>query len=76
MGTSHRFADVERLDQIDPERRYTGRELIDIIRARTFPPYKGAYLEAAGGRVYLCLKLLGEEQMDARPEAVGREDDD
>ncbi len=62
-GTFHRTRDVERIDHIDPEGTYTARELIDVIRARTFPPYSGAYLMDQGRRVYLRLHLLYEEQL-------------
>lgn len=62
-GTYHRRRDVERIDEIDPNQTYTARELIDIIRARTFPPYPGAYLKQDGGRIYLRLQLLREKEL-------------
>jgi methionyl-tRNA formyltransferase len=62
-GTSHRTADVETIDEIDLDRSYRARDLLDIIRARTFPPYRGAYFVTdAGDRVYLRLELLGEDE--------------
>jgi len=64
-GTCHRVRDVERIDDIDPDRTYTARELIDIIRARTFPPYAGAYFKQRGRKVYLRLQLLYEEELRA-----------
>ena len=54
-GTTHRVRDVEAIDRIDPGRAYTARELIDVIRARTFPPHKGAYIEVDGRRIHLRL---------------------
>jgi methionyl-tRNA formyltransferase len=60
IGTSHRTRDVERIDCIDLDRCYTGRELIDILRARTFPPYRGAYFMEGGRRIYLQLSLEQE----------------
>ncbi len=61
-GTVHRRSDVDRIDRIDLEKEYKARELIDILRARTFPPYNGAYFVAEGKRVYMELKLFyGEE---------------
>jgi methionyl-tRNA formyltransferase len=63
-GTFHRVRDVEQIDAIDLERSYTARELIDIIRARTFPPYRGAFVERDGKRVYLRLQLLDEEELE------------
>ncbi len=61
-GTHHRVKDVEKVDAIDLERMYRGRELIDLLRARTFPPHKGAYIEVDGKRIYLSLKLQVEGQ--------------
>jgi methionyl-tRNA formyltransferase len=62
-GTYHRTEDVKDVDCIDLDRKYTARELIDIIRARTFPPYPGAYFVHQGRKVYLRLQLLYEEQL-------------
>lgn len=56
-GTLHRTRDVERVDRIDLDRKYTARELINILRARTFPPYRGAYFVDGKKRVYLSLSL-------------------
>ena len=62
-GTYHRTHDVERIDHIDLDRIYTARELTDIIRARTFPPYPGVYFIHQGRKVYLHIQLLYEEQL-------------
>ncbi len=63
-GTYHRSGDVEAIDLIDLERSYGAKELINILRARTFPPYKGAYFVDNGRKVYLRLQLYGEDQID------------
>ncbi len=63
-GTYHRTQDVMQIDRIDLDRTYTARELIDVIRARTFPPYPGAYFIHQGRKVYLRLQLLYEEQLN------------
>jgi methionyl-tRNA formyltransferase len=66
-GTVHRVKDVAAVDEIDLGREYKARELIDLIRARTFPPHTGAYFKTAGGRkVYVRLELFyaDEEQHD------------
>lgn len=63
-GTYHRTRDVERIDHIDLDHTYTARELIDVIRARTFPPCPGAYFIHQGRKVYLRLQLLYEEQLN------------
>jgi len=56
-GTSHRLRDVESIDEIDLRRPYVAQDLINILRARTFPPYKGAYILVNGKRIYLRLQL-------------------
>lgn len=62
-GTYHRTRDAEAIDEIDLDRAYTARDLINILRARTFPPYKGAYFIVKGKRVYISLALeYGEER--------------
>lgn len=62
-GTYHRTDDVEEIDEINLEHTYQAKELIDIIRARTFPPYAGAYFRVRGRKVYLRLELLPEEDL-------------
>jgi methionyl-tRNA formyltransferase len=56
-GTYHRTKDVEQIDCIDLDRSYTARELLNIMRARTFPPYTSAYFEDDGRRVYVQVQL-------------------
>ena len=56
-GTYHRTRDVQAIDEIDLERTYYARDLINILRARTFPPYRGAYFVVNGRRVYMRLQL-------------------
>ena len=68
-GTYHRTRDVERIDLIDLDRTYTARDLINIIRARSFPPYPGAYFIHKGRKVYLHLRLSYEHQLNEEREA-------
>lgn len=56
-GTSHKRRDVESIDRIDLERLYSGRELLDILRARTFRPHPGAYFEVGGRKVWVRVEL-------------------
>jgi methionyl-tRNA formyltransferase len=62
VGTYHKVRDVEKLDEIQLERSYTARELLSILRARTFPPYPGAYFIDEGRKVYLRLQLFYEDE--------------
>lgn len=63
-GTYHRKIDIQEIDRIDLERTFTARELIDLIRARTFPPFPGAYFVHQGRKIYLRLQLLYEDELD------------
>ena len=50
--------DVDALDEIDMDKQYTGRELLNLLRARTFGPRSFAYFkDPEHGRVYLHLRL-------------------
>jgi methionyl-tRNA formyltransferase len=59
-GTSHRRTDVRAIDEIDLTQTYRAEDLINILRARTFPPYGGAYFRHNGKKVYLTLGLSEE----------------
>jgi len=61
--TFHHLADMKRIDEIDLERAFKAEDLIDILRARTFPPYAGAYFLKEGRKIYLRLQFLDEEQL-------------
>jgi methionyl-tRNA formyltransferase len=71
-GTSHRMRDVDEIDEIDLEATYKARDLIDLLRARTFPPYPGAYFTENDTRVYLRLQLLTEDQLAGDGEGTER----
>lgn len=61
-GTFHYVKDMEKLDEIDLDKKYTARELIDILRARTFPPHKGSYFIVDGKKYYMELKIKPEQE--------------
>lgn len=61
--TSHYAKDLRKLDLIDLDRKYTARELINILRARTFPPHPSAYFVDENGRkVYVRVQLEYAEE--------------
>lgn len=62
-GTYHRTKDVDQIDCIDLDAKYTARHLIDVLRARTFPPHKGAFFEENGKKIYMQLALDYEEDL-------------
>jgi methionyl-tRNA formyltransferase len=55
-GSFHRVHDVEAIDAIDPGRAYAAGELVDIPRARTFPPHAGV-LTAGNRRIHVRVEL-------------------
>lgn len=57
VGTYHRRVDVKTIDRIDLDKEYRAKDLINILRARTFPPHPGAYFEVGGKRVYIRVTL-------------------
>lgn len=61
-GTTHRIRDVEKIDRIDLDQKYTARDLLNILRARTFRHYPGAYfVDEEGRRVYVRVELEYEK---------------
>lgn len=64
QGTFHRIADVRRIDEIDLDAEYSARELIDVLRARTFPPHPGTYIRLGDRKVFLRLKLIEEGEQE------------
>jgi methionyl-tRNA formyltransferase len=60
---AHKLRDVQQIDEIDLDRTYTGRELVNILRARTFPPFPGAYFRSGDRKVYMRLQLFYEEEL-------------
>jgi len=59
-GTFHRKRDVDAIDEIDPEGLYRAEDLINVLRARTFAPYSGAYFRHKGRKIHLRLQLWEE----------------
>jgi folate-dependent phosphoribosylglycinamide formyltransferase PurN len=61
---TNRKSDIDEYDDLET---YIGdvelvHDVIDIVRARTFPPYNGAFIRDANGRkIYLELKLRYDE---------------
>ncbi|MBI4333144.1 MAG: formyl transferase [Chloroflexi bacterium] len=56
-ATSHLAKDLRKLDVIDLDKKYTARELINLLRARTFPPHPSAYFVDNGKKVYARVSL-------------------
>jgi len=59
-GTMHYDKDFFTLDEINLNKKYNALELINILRARTFPPYKGSYFQINGKKYYVEIKITKE----------------
>lgn len=64
-GSSHRRADLRVAERIDLDARYSGRELLDRLRALTFPPHPSAYFEEDGRRIRIRVELT-EDPPDSK----------
>lgn len=60
-GRFHCVDDFQNLCEIDPEETYEAKELLDILRALTFPPFDNAYLELDGERYYVDVDIRHED---------------
>lgn len=63
LRSYHEVKDVEKIDEINLDKKYKARDLINILRARTFKPYKGAYFMENGRKIYLSLELESENEI-------------
>ncbi len=62
-GSYHRARDVESIDEIDLQNSYRAEDLLNVIRARTFPPHRGAYFMHQGRKIYLRIELKDESEV-------------
>ena len=60
-GTYHRTSDIKKIDEIHLDQHYKAKDIINILRARTFSPYKGAFFKVNGKKVYMRLELEYED---------------
>jgi methionyl-tRNA formyltransferase len=61
-GSTHRRADLRAAERIDLDATYTGRQLIDRLRALTFPPHPSAFFERGGKRIRVRVELTEDEE--------------
>jgi methionyl-tRNA formyltransferase len=59
-ATYHTKSDFDDLCRITPEKQYEARELLDILRALTFPPFDNAFVEVEGERYYIDIDITHE----------------
>ena len=63
IATHHFRKKMRRLEEIDLDRKYRARDLINLLRALTYAPYPGAYSEENGVRIYYRLLPFGAEKL-------------
>ncbi len=59
-ATLHRGSDTQAIDHIDLNATYRAGDLINILRARTYPPHRGAYFEVDGHKYFMQLDIEKE----------------
>ena len=57
VATNHYGKDFADLNQIDLEKKYSARELLNQLRSRTFQPFPSAYFVENGKKVYVRVQL-------------------
>jgi methionyl-tRNA formyltransferase len=62
QGTFHKQADLTRIDEIHLEQSYRAEDLLNLLRARTFPPYPGAFFRHNGKKVHIRVQLEDAEE--------------
>lgn len=62
-GAYHGVRDIDAVDEISLDRDYPARQLIDLIRARTFSGHQGAHFVHEGRKVFLRLELRYEDEI-------------
>lgn len=56
-GSFHRAAELDAASEIKLDESYTARRLLDLLRARTFPPHPGAWFVDGGERYEVRVEI-------------------
>lgn len=81
-STFHYAKDVDELDEIDLDKKYTGRELIDILRSRTYGEKSFAHYYDKGVKIHIGVNLYEDDffqyllPSDCFNKKIGELDDD
>jgi methionyl-tRNA formyltransferase len=57
IGSFHHSSEIDQASNVDLDRIYRGRDLINLLRARTFDGYPGCSFEEAGNRYEISIKI-------------------
>ena len=65
VGTYHTKDDFKAICKIDLKKEYKAKDLINLLRGLTYPPYKNAYfIDENGEKIYIDIKLYKENKND------------
>jgi methionyl-tRNA formyltransferase len=68
-GTYHEQREFEELCELNPDEEYTVKELLDRLRALTFPPFDNAFVEVDGDKYYVEVDIRHEDdEQNGEPE--------
>ena len=56
-ATYHKQADLSRIEEIHLDQSYRAGDLLNLLRARTFPPYPGAFFRHNGKKVQVRVQF-------------------
>lgn len=56
-GSFHHSSEIEKASRIDLDRTYSGRDLLNLLRARTFEGYPACWFEDAGIRYEISINV-------------------
>ncbi|CAN5530916.1 formyltransferase family protein [soil metagenome] len=56
-GSFHYFKDMESAAKIDLEKNYKAKDILNLLRAKTFPPHPAAWFEENGERYEATIKI-------------------
>lgn len=63
-GSFHRDLDLKKIDEVSPDVQYKAIDLLNRLRARTFPPYSGCWIKVNGRKYYLRLEVIPESALE------------
>jgi methionyl-tRNA formyltransferase len=67
FGSFHKSDELEKASQIELEKEYKARNLLNLLRARTFPPHPGTWFVENGQKFQIRIhitKVVSEEDSD------------
>lgn len=74
-GSYHKSSEFQNLCEIDLELEAPVADVIDKLRALTFPPFKNAYFERDGTRYYVDINIRREEDLSDSIQSARKTDE-